>query len=113
MQRTLRLHVQVSRFENGGRMIDGNACVLPEGAVRRRARGRANEQTTQAERPSRICVTDRDTLPRFTRNPVGPLFNISPDPPDRPLFPCVRTAIGRFRPDSVLLTGQIRRPSFV
>ncbi|WP_143059903.1 hypothetical protein [Burkholderia contaminans] len=78
VKRTLRLHIQVSHVENGGRMIDGNVRVLPDGTVRRRARGRANEQTAQAERPWWICVTDRDTLPRFTRNPVGPLFNIAP-----------------------------------
>jgi len=113
MQRTPRLPIPVSHFENGGRMIDANVGVLPEGTARRRPRGRANEQTTQAERPPQICVTDRDTLPRFIRNPVDPLVNIAPDPPDRPTFLCVRTAIGRFRPDSALSTGQIGRPSFV
>ncbi|WP_412528389.1 hypothetical protein [Burkholderia lata] len=78
MQRTLRLPIPVSHFENGGRMIDANVCVLPEGTTRRRSRGRANEQTAPAERPPQICITDRDTLPRFTRNPVDPLFNLPP-----------------------------------
>ncbi|VWC95409.1 hypothetical protein [Burkholderia contaminans] len=113
MQRTLRLPIPVSHFENGGRMIDANVSVLPEGTARRRSRGRANEQTAQAERPPQICVTDRDTLPRFTRNPVDPLVNIAPRSAESTTFPSVRTAIGRFRPDSALSTGQIGRPSFV
>ncbi|MEK7889090.1 hypothetical protein AAB992_18435 [Burkholderia contaminans] len=115
MQRTLRLHIRVSHVENGGRMIDGNVRVLPDGTVRRRARGRANEQTALAERRWWIRVTDRDTLPRFTRNPVGPLFNIAPPirriPPiplrlngNRPLPPRFRAIDRTNRPPFVRLT---------
>ncbi|HHX4053050.1 MAG: hypothetical protein ACN6QT_01925 [Burkholderia contaminans] len=111
MQRTLRLHIQVSHVENGGRMIDGNVRVLPDGTARRRARGRANEQTAQAERRWWICVTDRDTLPRFTRNPVGPLFNIAP-PIRRPRIP-LRSHSNRSFPARFRTVDRTNRPPFV
>lgn len=87
MQRTLRLHIPISHVENCGRMIDANVRSLPEGTARGRARGRANEQTVQAERPPQICVVDSDTLPRFICNSVAPLVNMALHPPDRPHSP--------------------------
>ncbi|VWD37748.1 hypothetical protein [Burkholderia lata] len=128
MQRTLRLPIKVSHFENGGRMIDANARVLPEATARCHAKPmalrvvahageqtgkRANEQTAQAIRPPHICVTDRDALPRFTRRPVDRLVNIARRSAGSTTFRCVRTAIGRFRTDSALSTRQISYPSFV
>ncbi|WP_175957754.1 hypothetical protein [Burkholderia sp. BCC0405] len=85
MQRTLRLPIRISHVENGGRTIDANVRVLPEGAARRHAESMAlhvvtlaGEHTVQAVRPPQICVIDRDTLPRHTRNPAALLVNIPP-----------------------------------
>ncbi|WP_175968681.1 hypothetical protein [Burkholderia sp. BCC0322] len=91
MQRTLRLRIQINHVENGGRMIDVHVRVLPESTARRHAPpmplcvvALAGEQAAQVVRPPRICVTDRDALPRHTRNRVALLVDIGPDLPDRP-----------------------------
>ncbi|MCA8274220.1 hypothetical protein LGN17_17145 [Burkholderia sp. AU30280] len=85
MQRTLRLRIRINHVENGGWMIDANIRVLPAGTARRHAESMAlrvvtlvGEHTVQAVRPPQICVIDRDTLPRHTRNPAALLVNIPP-----------------------------------
>ncbi|MBN3799094.1 hypothetical protein [Burkholderia sp. Ac-20392] len=122
MQRTLRLPIQVSHFENGSRMIDANVRVVPEGAGRHHSKpmalrvvAHAGEQTSRRLGPS---GRRKSATPIATRYRASHAIR-STDSQHRPrsagstTFRCVRTAIGRFRTDSALPTRQISHPSFV
>ncbi|CAB3973075.1 LysR family transcriptional regulator [Burkholderia aenigmatica] len=76
-----------------------------DGAARRRPRKRPGPHAR-----CRSASAKRATLRRFARNPGDLLVNIAPRPaePEPIEFPCVGTAIARFRADSVPSTRQIR-----
>ncbi|AYQ41002.1 MULTISPECIES: hypothetical protein [Burkholderia cepacia complex] len=115
MQRMLRSHIQVSHVDTACNMIDTSDRALPERAARRHAAPMALRVVALANDPGRTPAAGlhRRSAPRCDASHAIPATCPSTSPP-RPAepepieFPCVGTAIARFRADSVLLTRQIR-----